>query len=82
MSDHEDNGGPRINDDNAPSESVNHTAFHYTQLYDENGKELFLETKKMGTSIWLVKVPTFVAEKWNGIDKEGVELGKLRIYTK
>jgi hypothetical protein len=44
--------------------------------------EAVLDLKSSGTRIWLVKVPDFVAEKWNEINESGesgVDLGTLRV---
>jgi transcription initiation factor TFIIF subunit beta len=31
---------------------------------------------------WLVKIPSFLSEKWRRIEEPGFELGRLRIYKK
>ncbi|KAJ3113019.1 hypothetical protein HDU96_003895 [Phlyctochytrium bullatum] len=49
--------------------------------YDEHGEEVFLDTKRLKTNIWLVKVPEFLMQEWSKIDTEGVELGRLRVYS-
>ncbi|KAJ3281499.1 hypothetical protein HK104_011424 [Borealophlyctis nickersoniae] len=45
---------------------------------DDNLPEL--DVGNVDQKIWLVKVPTFVAEKWSTME-EGVDLGRLRIYN-
>ncbi|KAJ3283813.1 hypothetical protein HDU76_008396, partial [Blyttiomyces sp. JEL0837] len=57
----------------------NYRGFKRPSNFDENGDEIFLETKKSAKKVWLVKVPAFIAEKWNSIDKAGVNLGTLDI---
>ncbi|KAJ3101225.1 hypothetical protein HDU97_001576 [Phlyctochytrium planicorne] len=48
--------------------------------YDEHGEEVFLDTKKLKTSVWLVKIPEFVMREWEKFDKPGEELGRLSVY--
>jgi transcription initiation factor TFIIF subunit beta len=46
---------------------------------DSDEDQIFgIENKDLKT--WLVKIPTFVAERWNSVQEPGVELGVLRIY--
>ena len=47
---------------------------------DESDDEFFID--KQDTKVWLVKVPTFVAEKWQEASEAnpGTELGSVRIY--
>ncbi|KAJ2826990.1 hypothetical protein IWW50_002102 [Coemansia erecta] len=35
---------------------------------------------ELGSKVWLVKVPAFLAEKWKQQREDGVQLGKMRIY--
>ncbi|KAJ2713435.1 hypothetical protein H4R19_002257 [Coemansia spiralis] len=37
---------------------------------------------ELGSKVWLVKVPTFLAERWKQAREDGVQLGKMRIYDK
>ncbi|KAJ3371210.1 General transcription factor IIF subunit 2, partial [Kappamyces sp. JEL0680] len=39
-----------------------------------------LDVAAAETKTWLVKIPSFIAEKWKEIPEAGVELGKMRIY--
>ncbi|KAG0053274.1 hypothetical protein BGZ83_001374 [Gryganskiella cystojenkinii] len=39
-----------------------------------------LDLTKAGTQAWLVKIPNFLAERWSTVNKEGVDLGKVRIF--
>jgi hypothetical protein len=32
--------------------------------------------------VWLVKVPKFLLEKWQGVKSNNEELGRLRVYNK
>ncbi|KAJ3211912.1 hypothetical protein HDU67_004184 [Dinochytrium kinnereticum] len=74
MSDDERDRGPQLDDDvEAPVKRPSH--------YDEHGEEVFLDTKRLKTSIWLVKVPEFVMKEWGKVEKEGAELGRLRVYS-
>ncbi|KAI8852080.1 transcription initiation factor IIF, beta subunit-domain-containing protein [Chytridium lagenaria] len=72
MSDDERDRGPEIEDD------VDIGSIKRPSHYDEHGEEVFLDTKRIKTSIWLVKVPEFVMKEWGKVEKEGVELGRLR----
>ncbi|ORZ17374.1 transcription initiation factor IIF, beta subunit-domain-containing protein [Absidia repens] len=40
-----------------------------------------LDLKNLDTKIWLVKVPKFLAAKWNSVDEENTNLGSVRIYS-
>ena len=40
-----------------------------------------LDLGNMETKVWLVKIPKFLAAKWNNLDSDGVELGNVRIYN-
>ncbi|KAJ2337275.1 hypothetical protein GGI00_000346 [Coemansia sp. RSA 2681] len=37
---------------------------------------------ELESKVWLVKVPLFLAEKWKRPRKDGVQIGKIRIYDK
>ncbi|KAJ2768134.1 hypothetical protein IWQ57_003665 [Coemansia nantahalensis] len=37
---------------------------------------------ELGSKVWLVKVPTFLAEQWKRRREDGVQLGKMRIYDR
>ncbi|KAJ3191295.1 hypothetical protein HK101_007906 [Irineochytrium annulatum] len=69
--------GPRADD----LDEAAHARLKRPSNVDENGNEIFLDTKRAKTNVWLVKVPDFVAKAWAGIEKEGVELGRLRVYS-
>ncbi|KAJ3059024.1 hypothetical protein HK102_010198, partial [Quaeritorhiza haematococci] len=45
----------------------------------DDGSELGMQN--LERKVWLVKVPKFVAEKWNEMEGEGEELGRVRIYN-
>ncbi|KAJ3261404.1 hypothetical protein HK103_006012 [Boothiomyces macroporosus] len=32
-------------------------------------------------AVWLVKIPSFLAERWQNVQDAGVELGRIRIYN-
>jgi transcription initiation factor TFIIF subunit beta len=42
--------------------------------------EQYFDIENQDNKVWLVKIPTFVAERWSSITEPGVELGSLRIY--
>ncbi|KAJ2747578.1 hypothetical protein GGI20_000403 [Coemansia sp. BCRC 34301] len=37
---------------------------------------------ELASKVWLVKVPLFLAEKWKRPRKDGVQIGKIRIYDR
>ncbi|KAI9140346.1 transcription initiation factor IIF, beta subunit [Paraphysoderma sedebokerense] len=39
-----------------------------------------LETSHLSRRVWLVKVPKFLAEKWNDVNQDGLQLGTVRIH--
>lgn len=41
-----------------------------------------LDTDGAGRRIWMVKVPKFLLERWQGVTQDNVELGRLRVYNK
>ncbi|CAO3683672.1 unnamed protein product [Umbelopsis ramanniana] len=41
-----------------------------------------LNISNIGTKIWLVKVPNFLAEKWKNVDQDSMNLGTVRIYNR
>ncbi|KAJ2162452.1 hypothetical protein GGF46_000693 [Coemansia sp. RSA 552] len=41
-----------------------------------------LDMSELGSKVWLVKVPGFLAEKWKRPRDAGVQLGKMRIYDR
>lgn len=56
--------------------SVNGEEF---ENYEDN---LDLDMSKEDTKVWLVRMPTFLMEKWRDVEKNsGKELGKVRIST-
>ncbi|KAJ2497419.1 hypothetical protein GGH96_005133 [Coemansia sp. RSA 1972] len=48
-------------------------------LEDELGE---VNMDELGSKVWLVKVPAFLAEKWKQTHEDGVQLGKMRIYER
>ncbi|KAG0332170.1 hypothetical protein BG004_001361 [Podila humilis] len=42
--------------------------------------DLDLDMSKGDTQAWLVKIPKFLADRWASVNKEGVDLGKVRIF--
>ncbi|KAI8877642.1 transcription initiation factor IIF, beta subunit [Backusella circina FSU 941] len=46
---------------------------------EEDAEDLKLDD--LETKVWLVKIPKFLADKWNNIDQENVNLGSVRIYS-
>ncbi|KAG0197122.1 hypothetical protein BGX28_009364 [Mortierella sp. GBA30] len=52
------------------------------ELVDEDGNVVGdLDLSKAGTQAWLVKIPKFLADRWSAVNKDGVDLGKVRIFT-
>lgn len=41
-----------------------------------------LDTDGSSRRIWMVKVPKFLLERWQSVDQDNVELGRLRVYNK
>ncbi|KAJ2493508.1 hypothetical protein IWW37_000597 [Coemansia sp. RSA 2050] len=41
-----------------------------------------VDMNELGSKVWLVKVPTFLAEKWKRPRQDGVQVGKIRIYDR
>ncbi|KAJ2890309.1 hypothetical protein IWW38_004207, partial [Coemansia aciculifera] len=41
-----------------------------------------VDMDELGSKVWLVKVPQFLAEKWKRPRKDGVQIGKIRIYDR
>jgi len=55
-----------------------------TNIGEEEGdeeEEEYLNIDNVNKKVWLVKVPTFIAERWNAINEEGVDLGRIRIFN-
>ncbi|KAG0037274.1 hypothetical protein BGZ82_002819 [Podila clonocystis] len=51
------------------------------EVVDEDGNVVGdLDLSKAGTQAWLVKIPKFLADRWSTVNKEGVDLGKVRIF--
>ncbi|KAJ1725908.1 hypothetical protein LPJ61_005558 [Coemansia biformis] len=50
------------------------------EIDDEDIGDVNLD--ELGSKVWLVKVPTFLAERWKQPRDDGVQLGKMRIYDK
>ncbi|KAF9954211.1 hypothetical protein BGZ72_004746 [Mortierella alpina] len=51
-------------------------------LVDEDGNVVGdMDLTKAGTQAWLVKIPKFLADRWSGVTKDGVDLGKVRIFN-
>ncbi|KAF9184442.1 hypothetical protein BGZ51_003337 [Haplosporangium sp. Z 767] len=52
------------------------------EVIDEDGNVAGdLDLAKAGTQAWLVKIPKFLADRWSTVNKEGVDLGKVRIFN-
>ncbi|KAF9954381.1 hypothetical protein BGZ65_004066, partial [Modicella reniformis] len=52
------------------------------EMVDEDGNVVGdLDLSSAGTQAWLVKVPKFLADRWATVNKEGVDLGKVRIFS-
>ena len=41
-----------------------------------------LDTDGGNRRIWMVKVPKFLLERWQSVEQDNVELGRLRVYHK
>ncbi|KAL1931004.1 hypothetical protein VTP01DRAFT_10141 [Rhizomucor pusillus] len=48
-------------------------------VIDDEDEDLKLDNAD--TKVWLVKLPAFLAERWNQIDEDDVDLGYIRIYN-
>ncbi|KAJ2702541.1 hypothetical protein FB645_004237 [Coemansia sp. IMI 203386] len=82
LSDAEDSNKPeffeQIEDgDNGPSTDIKPSV---DELDDDEIGDLNMD--ELGSKVWLVKVPSFLADKWKQQRKEGVQIGKMRIYHK
>ncbi|PVV05440.1 hypothetical protein BB560_000038 [Smittium megazygosporum] len=64
---------------NAQGDRINKDVKDFGNSMDEEVDELNIN--ELDTRVWLVKVPEFLATRWNQISESGVELGKLRIYN-
>ncbi|KAG0363799.1 transcription initiation factor IIF, beta subunit-domain-containing protein [Gamsiella multidivaricata] len=52
------------------------------EVIDEDGNVVGdLDLSKAGTQAWLVKIPKFLADRWATVNKDGVDLGKVRIFN-
>ncbi|KAF9362621.1 hypothetical protein BGX34_005807 [Mortierella sp. NVP85] len=52
------------------------------EMVDEDGNVVGdLDLTLAGTQAWLVKVPKFLADRWATVNKDGVDLGKVRIFS-
>ncbi|KAF9438284.1 hypothetical protein BGZ76_008849 [Entomortierella beljakovae] len=52
------------------------------EVIDEDGNVAGdLDLSHAGTQAWLVKIPKFLADRWSTINKEGVDLGKVRFIN-
>ncbi|KAJ2649631.1 hypothetical protein IWW40_002972 [Coemansia sp. RSA 1250] len=49
------------------------------ELDDDYGE---VNMDELGSKVWLVKVPSFLAEKWKEPRENGIQLGKMRIYDR
>ncbi|ORX91171.1 hypothetical protein K493DRAFT_317464 [Basidiobolus meristosporus CBS 931.73] len=47
---------------------------------EEDHSNVDLDLSSLDTKIWLVKVPKFLAEKWDKIEEDGLDMGKVRIF--
>ncbi|GAA5816495.1 hypothetical protein MFLAVUS_010024 [Mucor flavus] len=51
------------------------------EVFDEDDAE-DLKLDDVDTKVWLVKVPSFLANKWKDIDEDNLNLGSVRIYNR
>jgi TFIIF, beta subunit N-terminus len=58
---------------------MNDTEMISDESFDSDDETLF-DLSKKDTKVWLVKVPTFLMQKWEETSEQ--ELGKVRIYKK
>ncbi|KAJ1863260.1 hypothetical protein LPJ73_000568 [Coemansia sp. RSA 2703] len=82
LSDNEDSNRPEFyheDDDDDDNELMSQKRAAEEMDDDEIGE---LNMDELGSKVWLVKVPGFLAEKWKKQKKDGVQLGKMRIYHK
>ncbi|KAJ2723062.1 hypothetical protein GGI07_002889 [Coemansia sp. Benny D115] len=81
FSDNEESNKPEFyhedeDDDRRPSDAVQSQSTAQELDDDEIGE---LNVDELGSKVWLVKVPTFLAEKWKQPRKDGAQIGKMRI---
>ncbi|WVQ66793.1 uncharacterized protein L199_004984 [Kwoniella botswanensis] len=57
-----------------PSSAPLETIFPFLQDQDER---LEISDKKNGSSVWALKIPRFLLERWEMVEEKGVELGSL-----
>ncbi|KAJ1554133.1 hypothetical protein HK405_005918 [Cladochytrium tenue] len=87
MSDTEDHGGR--GGDNAPTAATVGTSAYAEELARLRQRaretESVLSTRDAATKVWLVKVPSFVADRWAEVNAQnpdgGVDLGTLRVES-
>ncbi|GAA97559.1 uncharacterized protein L969DRAFT_100540 [Mixia osmundae IAM 14324] len=48
---------------------------------DDEGEDFSIPAHSQGSSIWLVKVPNFLLDRWSSITDENAVIGNLRIST-
>ncbi|KAF8254201.1 transcription initiation factor IIF, beta subunit [Wilcoxina mikolae CBS 423.85] len=59
------------------SESIVDSSFHDDELYEDSGD---LDLSNGDRAVWLVKLPQFLAERWNAIDEdEEITLGIVKV---
>ncbi|KAK6909216.1 hypothetical protein I203_103233 [Kwoniella mangroviensis CBS 8507] len=59
-----------------PSSAPLETIFPFLQGQDER---LEISDKKNGSSVWALKIPRFLLERWEMVEEKGVELGSLMV---
>ncbi|KAJ1931704.1 hypothetical protein GGF37_007301, partial [Kickxella alabastrina] len=82
LSDNEESSRPEFYHDDEEDDNprASTAAKPVEELEDDDIGELNMD--ELGSKVWLVKVPTFLADKWKQQRKEGVQIGKMRIYHK
>ncbi|KAJ2482740.1 hypothetical protein IWW56_000913 [Coemansia sp. RSA 2131] len=71
--------GPSDTEAGAKAEVRDQAKAGESELEDELGE---VNMDELGSKVWLVKVPAFLAEKWKQTREDGVQLGKMRIYER
>ncbi|KAJ1914282.1 hypothetical protein H4219_004866 [Mycoemilia scoparia] len=66
--------------DGANSNPNNSSSNSGHMVVDEDDETEDVKMDELGSKVWLVKVPDFLAERWRSADNPDEEIGKLRIY--
>ncbi|KAJ2003966.1 hypothetical protein GGI04_001158 [Coemansia thaxteri] len=84
LSDNEESNRPEFfneeEEDSATAQAGNEGTAAAEAIDDDDIGDVSLG--ELESKVWLVKVPTFLAEKWKRPRKDGVPIGKIRIYDK